>query len=95
MHDIISVKVLNDHGTGQTSWLLNGLDWILQNRAQHNIRVVNLSLGTVAIDTYTNDPLALKVKELVEAGIVVVVEDLDADDVCIGGDAAIGSAVLS
>ena len=70
--NIISVKVLNDQGVGQTSWLLNGLDWILQNRQQHNIRVVNLSLGTLAVDSYHNDPLCLKVKELSDAGIVVV-----------------------
>src|SRR5258708_17819612 len=47
--NIISVKVLNDTGTGQTSWLLNGLDWVLQNKTAYNIRVVNLSLGTPAI----------------------------------------------
>ena len=70
--NIISVKVLNNNGTGQTSWLLNGMNWILQNREQHNIRVVNMSLGTLARDTYTNDPLCRKVKELSDAGIVVV-----------------------
>ena len=69
---IISVKVLGDDGKGRTSWLLNGLNWVLQNRAAHNIRVVNLSLGGDAIDTYTNDPVCLKVKELVNAGVIVV-----------------------
>ncbi len=69
---IISVKVLNDYGVGLTSGLLNGLNWILTNRTTYNIRVVNISLGTKAVDTYTNDPLSLKVKELVNAGIVVV-----------------------
>ncbi|MBK6724728.1 MAG: S8 family serine peptidase [Acidobacteria bacterium] len=69
---MISVKVLNDQGIGNTSWLLNGLQWILNNRTTHNIRVVNLSLGTTAYDTYTNDPVCLKVKALTEAGIVVI-----------------------
>ncbi|HJS52385.1 MAG TPA: S8 family serine peptidase, partial [Pyrinomonadaceae bacterium] len=69
---VISVKVLNDQGVGETSWLLNGLDWVLQNKDAHNIKVVNLSLGTLAVDSYTNDPLCLKVKELAEAGIVVI-----------------------
>ncbi len=68
---IISVKVLSDTGTGSTSGLLNGLNWILTNRTTYNIKVVNLSLGTTAVDTYTNDPVCLKVKELVNAGIVV------------------------
>ncbi|MCV5245645.1 S8 family serine peptidase, partial [Escherichia coli] len=26
--NLISVKVLNDSGVGQTSWLLQGLDWV-------------------------------------------------------------------
>ena len=69
---IISVKVLDDYGAGQTSWLLNGLDWVLQNKTTYNIRVVNLSLGTTAIDSYRNDPVCLKVKELVRNGIIVV-----------------------
>jgi serine protease AprX len=64
---IISVKVLDDQGVGETSWLLNGLDWVLQNKNVHNIKVVNLSLGTLAVDTYTNDPICVKVKELVES----------------------------
>ena len=69
---IISVKVLNNNGIGNTSWLLNGLQWILDNRTAYNIKVVNLSLGTTAVDTYTNDPVCLKVKQLAEAGIVVI-----------------------
>ncbi len=70
--NIVSVKVLTNNGTGQTSWLLNGLDWVMQNRDEYNIKVVNLSLGTTAIDTYSNDPICVKVKELVNAGIVVI-----------------------
>ena len=65
-------KVLGDNGEGQTSWLLNGLNWVLQNKATYNIRVVNLSLGSTAIDSYRNDPVCVKVKELASAGIVVV-----------------------
>ncbi len=71
--NIVSVKVLNNLGQGQTSWLLNGLNWVLQNRTQYNIKVANLSLGTTAVDSYTNDPVCVKVKELVNAGITVVV----------------------
>jgi subtilisin family serine protease len=69
--DIISVKVLNDYGKGTTSSVLNGLNWILTNHDAYNIRVVNLSLGTTAVDTWTNDPVCLKVKDLVSAGITV------------------------
>ena len=47
-----------------------GLDTAKSNA--YNIRIVNLSLGASAIDSYRNDPLCRKVKELVSAGIVVV-----------------------
>src|ERR1035437_3603537 len=70
--NLISVKVLDDTGGGQTSWLLSGLNWVLQNKATYNIRVVNLSLGSIATDSYNNDPVCVKVKELVNAGVVVV-----------------------
>ncbi|MGI8670340.1 MAG: S8 family serine peptidase, partial [Aridibacter sp.] len=62
--NIINLKALNSQGVGNTSWLLNSLEWIKQNHAQYNIRVVNLSLGGIAVDTYTNDPVNLKVQEL-------------------------------
>ena len=44
----------------------------MQNKTAYNIRVVNLSLGSTAIDSWTNDPVCVKVKELVNAGIVVI-----------------------
>src|SRR5207253_5343235 len=59
-------------GIGQSSWLLAGLDWVLQNRTTYNIRVVNLSLGATAVDSYLDDPVCIKAQELVNAGIVVV-----------------------
>ena len=65
-------RVLNSRGTGSTSALLNALNAVLQYRSQYNIRVVNLSLGSVAVDSYKNDPLCRAVRKLVNAGIVVV-----------------------
>ncbi|MDH3494316.1 MAG: S8 family serine peptidase, partial [Acidobacteriota bacterium] len=70
--DILNLKALNSHGTGSASWLLAALDWIAQNHAQYNIRVVNLSLGGLAVDSYTNDPVNLKVQDLNALGILVV-----------------------
>ncbi|MBJ6911782.1 S8 family serine peptidase, partial [Vibrio cholerae] len=52
--------------------LLGALDWILANRDAYKIRVVNMSLGTLAIDSYKYDPLCRAVRRLVDAGIVVV-----------------------
>ncbi len=41
---LYAVKVLNRNGSGQTSWILNGLAWCLR----HRMHVANLSLGSGA-----------------------------------------------
>ncbi|MDQ3179844.1 MAG: S8 family serine peptidase [Acidobacteriota bacterium] len=70
--NIINLKVLNSQGKGTTSALLNALNWIEQNHAAYNIKVVNISLGTPAIDSYYNDPLCWEVEMLNYYGILVV-----------------------
>lgn len=41
---VYAVKVLNRRGSGQTSWILNGLAWCIRRR----MHIVNLSLGAIA-----------------------------------------------
>jgi serine protease AprX len=69
--NIINLRVLNSLGMGTVSGLLNALNWVLANRAVYNIKVVNLSLGTSAADSYRNDPVCRAVRKLVDAGVVV------------------------
>jgi serine protease AprX len=69
---IVNLRVLNSQGKGTVSQLLAAIDWIKTNRTTYNIRVVNMSLGTSAVDSYTVDPLCLAVRGLVDAGVVVV-----------------------
>jgi len=70
--NLINLRTLNSQGTGSTSNLLAALDWVITNQALYNIRVVNMSVGTPAIDSYRNDPLCQAVRRLTDAGIVVV-----------------------
>lgn len=70
--EIVSLRVLDGWGRGKTAYLLAALDWVLANHAAQNIRVANLSLGALAIETYKNDPICRKVRQLTDAGIVVV-----------------------
>src|SRR5258708_11129959 len=70
---IINLRVLNSQGAGSVSGVLNALDWVMTNRATYNIRVVNMSLGTTAIQSYQFDPVCQAVRRLVDAGIVVAV----------------------
>ncbi|MBA3354023.1 MAG: S8 family serine peptidase, partial [Blastocatellia bacterium] len=69
---IINIRVLDDYGVGTTARLISALNWILANRAANNIRVVNLSLGAPAVETWRNDPLCRAVRQLTAVGIVVV-----------------------
>jgi subtilisin family serine protease len=69
--NIINLRVLNSQGAGTISGLLQALDWVLTNRTTYNIRVVNMSLGSPAVDSYRYDPVCQAVRRLVDAGIVV------------------------
>jgi serine protease AprX len=43
---LVNVRVANSQGQAQTSDIIAGLNWILQNKDQLGIRVVNISLGS-------------------------------------------------
>src|SRR5690349_10304679 len=69
--NLINLRVLNSQGVGSTAQVLRALDWVAANRTTYNIRVVNLSLGMPAIDSYRDDPICKAVRRLVDAGVVV------------------------
>ncbi|HWQ33550.1 MAG TPA: S8 family serine peptidase [Blastocatellia bacterium] len=69
---LISLCVLNGQGLGAASNIIAALDWCVTNKATYNIRVINLSLGAMAKDSYKNDPLCQAARRAVNAGIVVV-----------------------
>src|SRR5688572_9947160 len=69
--NLINLRVLNSQGIGNTAQVLRALDWVETNRAAYNIRVVNMSIGMPAIDSYRNDPICRAVRRLVDAGVVV------------------------
>lgn len=70
--NIINLRVLNGTGIGAVSNLIAALDWTVANKSAWNIRVINMSLGTAAKDSYKTDPLCLAARRAVNAGIVVV-----------------------
>ena len=70
---IINVKVLDRDGVGYSSDIIDGINWCISNRSRYNIRILNLSLGAPAIDSYRNDPLCQAVRAAHNAGLVVVV----------------------
>lgn len=69
---LVNLRVLNANGIGTTASVLQALEWLLVHSSQYNIKVVNMSLGTHAINSYQMDPLCLAVRKLHDKGVLVI-----------------------
>lgn len=69
---LVGVKVLDRNGSGMLSTVLLGLEWCLANKDRYNIKIVNMSLGTPAVTTHSNDPMCRASQKLYEAGILII-----------------------
>ena len=70
--NLVSARVLDQNGAGSVSTVVAGIQWVVANKSQYNIRVLNLSLGHPIGESYTTDPLCQAVEAAYRAGIVVV-----------------------
>ncbi len=73
-----AVRVLDDEGSGWTSTLVCGLEWVIANAATRNIRVINMSLGgpgggTSSCDPAGGDPMHTAICSARDAGILTTV----------------------
>jgi len=66
---LVGVKVLDEHGSGWSSDIINGINWVITNKNVYNITTMSLSLGGGAGDT----AFIAAVNNAVENGIVTVV----------------------
>jgi serine protease AprX len=69
---IVNVRTSDAQGASRESDVIASVDWILQNRAQYNIRVANFSMRAGATSSFRYDPLDAAVEKLWFNGIVVV-----------------------
>ncbi len=58
---LVNVRVLGADGTGWTSDVIAGIEWVIENRAKYNIRAINLSLGHPVTEPSATDPLCMAV----------------------------------
>jgi serine protease AprX len=70
---LVDVRVLGSTGSGLTSDVIAGIDWVTDHEQTYKIRVINLSLGHVVTEPSALDPLCQAVQRAVSAGITVVV----------------------
>lgn len=71
--NLVSVKVAGRDGSTDVSVVIAAMQWIVAHRTKYNIRVLNLSFGTDAIQPYLLDPVDFAVEKVWKSGIVVVV----------------------
>lgn len=71
--NLINLRVLDKNGMGTDSGVISAIETAIRLKDQYNIRVMNLSLGRAAYESYTVDPLCQAVEAAYKAGIVVVV----------------------
>ncbi|MCS7261143.1 MAG: S8 family serine peptidase [Anaerolineae bacterium] len=101
---IVAVRVLNSAGSGWTSDVVAGIDWVVANQARLNVRIMNLSLGGGAYsgtcDTADANSMlyASAIQAAQRAGIIVfaaagngAMADKMMTPACISGVVAIGS----
>jgi subtilisin family serine protease len=74
---LYAVRVFNANGEGSLSGVVCGLNWVAQNAAADNIKVVNMSLGGEGTDdgscgTTDQDPFHTAVCRVTAAGVTVV-----------------------
>ena len=70
---VIALKIANRFGVCSEGDLIDGLQWVYNNRIAHNIKVVNLSISGAAPNSYLTSPLSACVEQLWMAGVTVVV----------------------
>ncbi|MCX7903127.1 MAG: S8 family serine peptidase [Caloramator sp.] len=69
---LVGIKVLNSSGSGTTSGIISGINWMIQNKNTYNIRIGNMSLGSAGSSDGT-DSLSVAVNNAVNNGIIMAV----------------------
>ncbi|GAB4075199.1 serine protease AprX [Barrientosiimonas marina] len=68
---LVGVKVLNKDGGGKLSTIVKGIVWCIDHKDEYNIRVLSLSLGAEAFESFREDPLSQTVQKAWHHGMVV------------------------
>ncbi|WP_425448748.1 S8 family peptidase [Dethiothermospora halolimnae] len=71
--NILGVKALDSEGSGSTSDIISAIQWVIETKDVYNTKILNLSLGSPATESYKSDPLNRATQEAINAGLTVVV----------------------
>ncbi|HEV2369071.1 MAG TPA: S8 family peptidase [Acidimicrobiales bacterium] len=70
---LVSIKAAGATGVTSASTIVQGIQWAINNAAQYNIGVLNLSFGALPIGPTATEPMDRAVEAAWRAGIVVVI----------------------
>ena len=70
---LVGVRVLDEKGAGNYETVIQGIQWVINHKAEYNIKVMNLSLYSLVQSPYWADPLDQAVMRAWAEGITVVV----------------------
>ncbi len=70
--NILSIKVLDENGNGNTSDILSTVQWIIDNKEVYKTRIINFSLGAIAQYREKRDPLVKAANKAIENNLIVV-----------------------
>jgi serine protease AprX len=70
--NLIAVKADDGHGSASVLDVIDGLQFVVDHKADYNIRVVNLSLRSTLSESYRTDPLDAAVEQAWFSGVTVV-----------------------
>ena len=69
---LVGIKVLNRNGSGTTTGIINGINWMISNKSTYGIRIGSMSLGSSGSSDGT-DSLSVAVNNAVDNGIIMCV----------------------
>lgn len=70
---LVGVKVLDHQGSGSISDVISGVEWCIKSAKTLKIKVINMSLGAPAQESYQADPLCRATSAAWKSGIAVCV----------------------
>lgn len=85
--NILSIKVLDEIGNGNTSDILSTVQWIIDSKEVYKTRIINFSLGAIAQYREKRDPLVKAANRAIENDFIVVA--------AVGNSGPLKSTILS
>ncbi|MEW6283328.1 MAG: S8 family peptidase [Candidatus Eremiobacterota bacterium] len=69
---VVGIKVFDHEGNTNSSLIIKAIQWAVENKERHGIRIINISIGAPAQMSALDDPVVQAVDAASQAGLLVV-----------------------